>query len=334
MEAQALITSGDQSFSIETVILPELQKDQIAVKTRFSGVSIGTEFALIRGKLSWGPYPLCTGYQGTGIVEAVGEDVADFQAGQPVYFRCCNGMSLRDGTKVSAVSGTHASHVVLKPDTAHGADLLPAGVDMATASLFVMPAVGLYGADMAQPRMGQTVVVFGCGLIGLGALASCVHRGCVVAAVDLQTRPLETAKAFGADHLIDASKENVSERIGSLFPGGADVVFECTGIPAMVNQAIPLCRLEGTFVWQGNYGQDPISFDFLPAHGRRLKMVFPCDDGFQPCRRAVLRNMALGALPWEKTITHRVPWREAPGIYRRILQGDSDISGVVLDWTE
>jgi len=334
LEAQALITSSDQTFSIETVTLPEMAKDQITVKTQFSGVSIGTEFALIRGKLSWGLYPLCTGYQGTGIVEAVGEDISNIQLGERVFFRCCDGMALADGSRVSVVSGTHASHVVLNPDTTHGAEALPPGVDMATGSLFVMPAVGLYGADMAQPRMGETVVIFGCGLIGLGALASCVHRGCVVAAVDLLERRLEMARGFGADHLIDASVENVAERVAQLFPGGADVVFECTGIPALINQAIPLCRTEGTFVWQGNYGQDPLAFDFLSAHGRRLKMVFPCDDGLQPCRRAVLRNMALGALPWEKTITHRISWKEAPEIYGRILQGDPGIVGVVLDWTK
>jgi hypothetical protein len=53
---------------------------------------------------------------------------------------------------------------------------------MDAAAMFVMLAVGLHGVDMANPRLGQKVVVYGVGLIGLGVVA-CVHRGCFVIAV-------------------------------------------------------------------------------------------------------------------------------------------------------
>ena len=79
--AQALITDQDQHFSLQEVSLPDPAPDQVAIRTHYSGVSIGTEFALIRGKLSWGPYPLCTGYQGTGVIEAVGEGVTHLRPG-------------------------------------------------------------------------------------------------------------------------------------------------------------------------------------------------------------------------------------------------------------
>ena len=81
MNARALICDEQQSFSIENVILKEHAPDQVAIRTLYTGVSIGTEFALIRNKLSWGPYPLCTGYMGTGVVEAVGADIDNFKVG-------------------------------------------------------------------------------------------------------------------------------------------------------------------------------------------------------------------------------------------------------------
>jgi threonine dehydrogenase-like Zn-dependent dehydrogenase len=199
--------------------------------------------------------------------------------------------------------------------------------------MFVMPAVGLYGVDMANPRTGQTVVVHGVGLIGLGVVAACAQRGCVVAAVDLSERNLKIAAQMGADHLINGAKENTAEAVQAIAPNGADVVFECTGIPACIDQAIPLCRVDGSFVWQGNYGESPVSFHFLQAHGRRLRMFFPCDDGWQPFRRAVVKNMAMGVLPWEKTITHRIDYTEAPALYERINYGDADILGAVIKWS-
>ena len=177
MNAKALICDEQQRFTLQDVRLSEPAGDQIAVKTCFSGVSRGTEFALIRNKISWGPYPLCTGYMGTGIVEAVGEDITDYKGGEEVYFRGNNDMELLDGTRVSCVQGSHCSHAVLRPHTSHGADHIVPGAPLDVASMFVMPAVGLYGTDMANPRMGETVAVYGAGLIGIGVIAACAHRG-------------------------------------------------------------------------------------------------------------------------------------------------------------
>ncbi len=335
MKAQALICDEEQNFTLEDVILRDPSADQIAVHTHYTGVSIGTEFALIRNKLSWGPYPICTGYQGAGVVEAVGANIDNFSVGDRVYFRGNDIMELADGQPVSCVSGTHCSHVVLNPNTSHGAAHVAPGAGMDVASMFVMPAVGLFGVDMANPRMGDTVVVYGSGLIGLGVVAACAHRGCVVIAVDIQPKPLEIARMMGADYVINGSTHDVAAEVKKLAPDGADVVFECTGIPACLNSAIELCRPYGSFVWQGNYGAQPVSLNFLPAHGRRLKMFFPCDDGLQPCRRAVVKNMASGALKWENTITHRIAYTEAPAMFERINKGDADgVVGVVIGWGE
>jgi 2-desacetyl-2-hydroxyethyl bacteriochlorophyllide A dehydrogenase len=333
MQATALICDERQNFSLEDVVLKDPAPDQIAIRTHYSGVSIGTEFALIRNKLCWGPYPLCTGYMGTGVVTAVGSGIDNFAVGDAVYFRGNDSMALADGRPVSCVSGAHCSHAVRRPNTTHGAAKMIPGAAMETAAMFVMPAVGLYGVDMANPRMGQTVVVYGVGLIGLGVVAACAHRGCVVAAVDISEKPLANAKAMGADYLINGSREDVASALKTIAPDGADTVFECTGIPANLDPAIALCRPEGSFVWQGNYGSAPLSLHFLPPHARRLRMFFPCDDGWQPCRRAVVKNMAMGALQWERCITHRIRYAAAPAMYERINRGqEKDIVGVVINW--
>jgi (R,R)-butanediol dehydrogenase/meso-butanediol dehydrogenase/diacetyl reductase len=332
MQAKAIICDEQQQFSLQEVTLPDMQPDQIQIRSAWTGISIGTEFALIRNKISWGPYPLCTGYQGTGIVEAVGDQITNFKVGDRVYFRRNDAMLLADGTKVSCVSGSHCSHAILRPNTTHGADQLHPDAPMDVASMFVMPAVGLFGADMASPKMGSTVVVHGAGLIGQGVIATCVHRGCVVIAVDLNPKVLEIAAKMGADYCINAGGAEAIQKVKEIVPEGADTVFEVTGIPQCVDTAVEMCRRDGNFVWQGNYGAAPVSFNFLPAHGRRLRMFFPCDDGLQPCRRAVIRNMAMGALKWEHTITHRIGATEAPEVFDRINKGDRDLIGVIINW--
>jgi len=333
MNARALICDEKQNFSIENVVLNDPEPDQVAIRTCYTGVSIGTEFGLIRGKISCGFYPLCTGYMATGVVETVGTAIDNFKVGDEVYVRGNHSMALADGTPVSCASGAHCSHIVTRPNTTHGAARMIPGAAMDVACMFVMPAVGLYGVDMANPRMGETVVVYGTGLIGLGVLASCVHRGCVVVAVDVNERQLAMARTMGADFVINGQSSDVAEELAKIAPDGADAVFECTGLPECIDPAVALCRRHGSFIWQGHYGKAPVSMNFLRPHGRRLRMFFPCDDGWQPCRRAVVKNMAMDALKWEQCITHRIGFNEAPAMFQRINEGnDKDIVGVVINW--
>lgn len=335
METKAIICNEDRSFELADVTIPDPAEDQVLVRALYSGVSIGTEFMLIRGELSWGPFPLCTGYQAVGIVEAVGGGAEGFAVGDKVYYRTQVGMKLRDGTPVSCVTGSHAAHAVTALDPNYGPELLPPGVPDDVGSCFVMPAVGLVGVDMSNPRVTETVVVYGAGAIGLAVVANAAVRGCTVIAIDIEPARLEVARRLGADHVIDASKEDVAAEVLRLAPGGADTVFEATGKRECVGPAIGLCKSLGKFVWQGNYGLGPMPFEFLPPHGKRLTMFFPCDDGWKPNRRAVLKNIASGALKWGETITHRVEAADSPRFLGEINRGvRKDVISSVVHWSD
>jgi 2-desacetyl-2-hydroxyethyl bacteriochlorophyllide A dehydrogenase len=333
MIAKALICDAQQTFTFQDVVLPDPGPDRVRVRALKTGVSIGTEFALIRNKISWGPYPLCVGYQGVGIIEAVGETIAEFSVGDRVYYRDGKWMQLQDGTPVSCVAGTHCSHAIVDPAATHGIAHLPDGVDDESAALFVMPAVALYGVDMANVRMGSVAVVYGCGQIGLGVVAFCARRGAVTVAVDIRSDRLDIATALGADAVINGRSQDVLAELHAIAPEGGDVVFEATGIPACIDPAIQLAKPFGTFVMQGNYGAEPIRFHFLPPHGKRLTWVYPCDDGMAPCRKAVMKNLALGALDWRPVITHRIDARDIAEFYHRVNRGDGDdVVGAVVNW--
>jgi 2-desacetyl-2-hydroxyethyl bacteriochlorophyllide A dehydrogenase len=336
MDARALICDEKQQFSLQDVILPDPGPDNLVIRTAYTGVSIGTEMALVRKKISWGPYPLCTGYMGTGVVEHVGANIHDYAVGDRVFFRANGPMQLKSGEKVSTVTGGHCSHMVIEDKVAHGThglDHLPGDAPMDITAMFAVAAVGHFGTDMAEPHYGQHVVVYGAGLIGLSVIAACVTRGCVVTAIDINPRALAIAAKMGADHLINPKERNALEEVRKITPAGADVVFESTGLPQLIDPAIELCKGFGSFVWQGNYGSEPITMKFLPAHGRRLKMFFPCDDGGPACRRAVVKNMARGALPWQHTITHRIPHTEAPAVYDAINKNAPEYLGVLIQWS-
>lgn len=335
MISQALVCDEKQQFSLAEVVLPDPKPDQIVVRTLWSGVSIGTEFALVRNKISWGPYPICTGYQAVGIVMTKGDDVCRFNVGDKVFYRCNRDITLSNGQKVSPTLGAHCQHAVLSEDDPDGIGVLPPGVEEDIASLFVMPAVGMVGVNMAKPENGELVVVHGVGLIGLGVVATCAQRGCRIVAVDVNTSKLKIAEKLGADFLIDAGNQIVSDELKRIDPKMADVVFECTGNPELLDTTISLCRNSGRFVWQGNYGTAPVCMDFQSPHLKQLTMYFPCSDGGLNCRLAALRNMALGALKLEEAITHRVDADYAPILFDRINKNQApEVIGAVIRWVK
>jgi len=134
--------------------------------------------------------------------------------------------------------------------------------------------------------------------------------------------------------VIDASTTDIDAEVRRLVgEAGADFVFEATGHPALIDSAIDLCRQRGCFVWQGNYGQGQISFEFLHAHVRRIRMVFPCGDGGRPFEEAVMTSLAHRWLSWEETITHRIDAADAPALYEKVrADGAGDILGATIHW--
>lgn len=333
VQAQALVCTDANELSIQDVRLPEIEESDILVRTAYSGVSVGTEFSVISGRLDWGPYPLVTGYQGVGVVEEAGNAVNGFARGDTVYFRDNTRMSTVDGESLNAAAGVHCSRAVINVEETHGVALLPDGADRSAASLFVLPAVGLHGTDMGQVTVGERVLVMGTGLVGLGVVAACSRRGADVTAVDMDQTRLDVARTLGA--VRTARVETEVQRVVDELVADApfDVVFEASGLHDLVDPAISACRSNGRFVWQGNYGEGPVAFTFLLAHMRQIHMVFPCDDGQEPSRAAVVRAIADGTLPWQATVTHEVSPAEAPDLYARIRSGSvSGLIGAVIDW--
>ena len=335
MKSSVLICTEQQEFYLQDFEIPRLAPDELLVRCVWSGVSVGTEFAVIRNKINYGPYPVSTGYQAVGYVEDAGAEVTKFEVGDKVYFRRNNLPMTLNGQPLTVCSGTHASYALMPEDAE--VEHLPENVDDATAALFVMPSVGYNAVDMAGVQMGDVVAFHAVGLIGLGALAAARLRGAVTIAIDLSPQRLEMAEEMGADFTINANGLNpdeLTERVQAIQPGGADVVFEGSGVPSCLDLAFPLARLRGKFVFLGHYGKEPLSFNYLVPHGKQLTAFFPCNDGLAPCRTAVLRNIATGAIPWEKTITHRVAASESPDLYAKINREElPDLFGAVIRWS-
>jgi S-(hydroxymethyl)glutathione dehydrogenase/alcohol dehydrogenase len=153
---------------------------------------------------------------------------------------------------------------------------IPKDFDLKIAPLFgcaVTTAIGVINND-AQVKVGQSVVVFGLGGVGLNiAQAAAMVSAHPIVGIDIVDSKLEMAKRFGTTHAINSTKiKDLSAEIRKLVgEGGADVVVDTTGNTRVIEQAYDLTHADGKTILVGVPKKgDNISIYSLPLHFKKV----------------------------------------------------------------
>jgi threonine dehydrogenase-like Zn-dependent dehydrogenase len=170
-----------------------------------------------------GPEPLCLGHEISGTVEWVGPEVSRVRAGDRVVVQA----GAKDDISKYGSGGPFGGLTPLLRVTEADRRLhrVPADVSLDIAAFAEPLAVGMHAVDQADVRPGEGVVVFGCGPIGLGAIATLIDRGHErVVAVDLSATRRDLALGLGAQAALDPTATDVWEELKS-FHGTAPFMF-------------------------------------------------------------------------------------------------------------
>jgi S-(hydroxymethyl)mycothiol dehydrogenase len=262
--------------SVERILVPDPGPGEALVGVQACGVC-HTDLHYREGGIG-DDFPYLLGHEAAGIVEAVGPDVTgiapgDFvvlnwravcgecracRRGRPWYcFSTHNAtqkMTLTDGTELSPALGIGAFAEKTLVAAGQATKVNPAARPEAVGLLGCGVMAGFGAAvNTAGVQRDDTVAVFGCGGVGNAAIAGAQLVGArTIIAVDLDPRKLEWARAFGATHTVDASKEDAVDAIRALTDGnGADVCIEAVGRPEVLHQAFYARDLAGTVVQVG-----------------------------------------------------------------------------------
>ena len=168
----------------------------------------------------------------------------------------------------------------------------------------------LHAVERAQITFEDTVVVAGCGPIGLGMIAGAKSKNPArVIALDMAEEKLELAKRCGADLTINIATEDAVAMIKDLTDGyGADVYLEATGHPSAVPQGLNLLRKLGRYVEYGVFGSD-VSVDWSIISDDKELDVLGAHLG-PYCWPAAIRMIESGILPMDEICTHQLPLSE------------------------
>lgn len=310
---------------------------EVMVKLHYVGFC-GSDLNTFLGRNPMVKLPVIPGHEVGAVIEAVGEGVPEeLKTGMSVtlnpYTNCGKCAACRNG-RVNACQfnetlGVQRSGVMTEYAVVPWQKIIPAeGISPRDCALIEPMSVGFHAVSRASVEDNETVLVIGCGMVGLGAVVRAALRGATVIALDLDDDKLALAKQVGATYVINSLKEDVHERVLQLTQGlGADVVIEAVGSPATYVMAVNEVSFTGRVVCIG-YAKSEVSFQTklfvqkeLDIRGSRN--ATPSDF------RSVIHYMKTTDFPAESFISRIVmpdeaadaiqQWADAPAKVFRIL---------------
>lgn len=189
-------------------------------------------------------------------------------------------------------------------------------------AVFIEPlACSIHAVERGEIQYQDTVVIAGCGPLGLGMVAAAKMKGPErIIALDLSDDRLELAKRCGADIGINPLKGNAIEQVRELTGGyGCDVYIEATGAPAAVEQGLHMIRKLGTFV-EFSVMREKVTVDWtiigdskeLNVHGAHLG---------PHCYPVAIRMLEQNLLPMDEIVTHRLSLQDYQAGIDKVVSG-------------
>jgi len=248
---------------------PEPAEGEVLLRVRKVGFC-GSDLSTFKGLNPLVSYPRIPGHEMAATVEAVGGGVPDrIQPGADVtvipYTHCGTCSSCRHGRfnacRFNRTLGVQRDGAMARYLTVPWQKVCPApGLSLTELALIEPLTVGFHAADRGEVSDSDTVMVFGCGMIGLGAVARAANRGASVIAVDIDDGKLDTARRVGAAHGVNSKTGDLHAEIEKITDGQQpDVAIEAAGLPSTCRSAVDEVAFAGRVVCIG-YTKEETAF--------------------------------------------------------------------------
>ena len=328
MKMKALVQYAPMDNRLEEVEVPQIDDDEILIKTIACGICAGDVKAYHGGIRIWGTSeadryieaPVIGGHEFIGTVVEKGKNVKKAELGDVISVEqiapCGHCRFCKEGTywmcEESAVygfkqkiQGGFAEYVKIhKNSIIHK---IPASLTMDQAVLIEPIACGMHAVELGKIQHDDIVVISGMGAIGASMVNMaklCLPK--MVIGLDVKDFRLEHGKDFGADYVINPAKENLAERINEITEGhGVDVYIEASGSPKSVEQGLTVLCNHGRYVQMGVFAST-VNVDWnVIGDGKELSI-----QGSHLSARtfhSVIEGMAKGWIRTEGLISHKFP---------------------------
>lgn len=259
-----------RDIRIEEVAEPVAGPGEVKIKVKWAGIcgsdlheyAAGPIFIPVTAPhpVSGDIAPIIMGHEFSGEVAEVGPDVTRVQPGDKVVVEpilacgtcdaCLHGKyNLCDSLGFHGLSGGGGGFAGYTTVAERWVHKMPEGLSFEQGALVEPAAVALHAVRISRLKAGDTAAVFGAGPIGLLLVEALKIAGAsVIHVVEISEQRGQKALELGASSVIDPTKEDAVAAIRARTPGGVQVAFEVTGVPAVLQQCISATRHEGETV--------------------------------------------------------------------------------------
>ena len=332
---RSLYFTSPRHIEVREERLPEPAPDEVLVETICSAISPGTEMLVYRGEFPNLPvdtqidaltgifsYPLCYGYANVGRIKEVGGQVKGEWQDRIVF-------SFQP----------HTSHFIARPES-----LLSVPLEMGPETAAFLPnmetAVNI--VQDAAPILGERVMVFGQGIVGLLTTALLVEFPlATLITADRFALRRNASLALGIQASLDPGEPHFQALAKSKLERGADLSIELSGSPAALNDAIALTIFSGRIVIGSWYGEKPSLLDLGGSfHRSRIRLISSQVSSIAPeltgrwdkARRFDVAWDAIRRIQPQKWITHRFSLEQAGEAYQLLDKSPADAIQVMLTY--
>ena len=333
---KAVLIHQPGEISVVEIPKPSPAADEVLLQIGRVGYC-GSDLSTFRGVNPLVSYPRIPGHELAGTIVATGADVpAEWSIGMQAlvmpYTNCGKCSACRQGRinscRYNETLGVQRDGGLCEFLAVPWRKLLRAdGLSLAEMALVEPLTVGFHAVARGRVTSDDTVMVFGCGAIGLGAIAGAAERKARVIAVDLDDAKLALARKAGASETINTGSESLHERLMELTHGdGPEVIIEAVGLPATFRAAVDEACFAGRVVYIG-YAKAPVEYETkafvqkeLDIHGSRNATR----EDFQN----VIAMLQGGRFPVEESITRIVSIEDAPAAMQQWHENPAAITKI------
>ncbi len=335
MRAAVFHAPGD--IRIEDVPRPRPGPGDALIRVTLTTIC-GTDVHILKGEYPVEP-GLIVGHEPVGTIEELGPGVVGYEVGERVLVgaitpcgqchACLSGKRSQCGHGSgyeaiggwrfgNTINGAQAEYLLVPYAQANLAKIPEQLTDEQVVLLADIASTGFAGAESGGVRIGDSVVVFAQGPIGLCATAGAKLMGAaLVIGVDGDPNRQATARQMGADIVLDPTNVDVVAEIKRLTDGGADVAIEALGQQETFESALRAIRPGGTLSSLGVYsGKLQVPYDaFAAGLGDHTIVTTLCPGGKERMER-LMKMVAAGRFDPTLLITHRFSLEEIGEAYR------------------
>jgi (R,R)-butanediol dehydrogenase / meso-butanediol dehydrogenase / diacetyl reductase len=270
------------------------------------------------------------GHEFSGVVETIGEGVEKLKPGDPVvvmsYLGCGGCDPCRTGNAYRCrevklvgfgeVPGAYAELMKTRPGSVFA---MPPEMDFPAGATVEPLVVGLHGLHRARFAAGESCVVMGAGPIGIVTMLWARYAGArAIIVSELTEHRRRLALAMGADAAVDPRMRNPSGLVEQLTGAGPQVVFECTGAPGALSEAITYSQRRGRVVVIGVCTEDD-GFVPMTAMSKELDLRFSLGVENSEIDSAIAA-LAAGRISTAPMITHRLGIDDLPRAFAALMK--------------